>query len=422
MDGLATATVTALDEPAMAPGARAIAPPLYAFTAAVGGIANGFVTVTLGYVLAGRNFSVAAIAGLVGLVLLPSTWRVLIGPVVDLSLTARHWFLLSAVGAAIGIGLFGTMRLEPDNLWQIGSITLLLGIFYSICASAYAAAIAITSSPGVRGRIAGWVQAGSLGGTGIGGGLGLWLATHAGMTTAAVTLALLCLACAWPMLLIRTPRLVAGLPIVATIRRIGGDALSLLNTRRGLLTVAAVTLPMGQGAFINLLPSIARDWGASADLTATTTGVLSGLIVIPGCLLGGYLCDRLSAQAVLAWSSIACAAGELAMALGPRTPGAFVGFALANNVLTGVAYAAVAAAVFVGLKSASGGTIGSTLGSLSNVPLLAVTALLGAVAAPYGSSGMLLTEALLGLGAALAYGGLAWLWRPRAGIGDMIPA
>lgn len=415
MSGTAAATDSTTEDFTAACGARAIAPPLYAFTAAVGGIANGFVVVTLGYVLAGRGFSAATIAGFVGLVLLPSTWRVLIGPVVDLSLTARSWFLLSAAGAAIGLALFAAVRLDPDNAWQIGTIALVLGIFYAVCDSARTAAIAITSSPRVRGRIAGWVQAGSLGGTGVGGGVGLWLASHFSMPVAAGTLALLCLACAWPMLLIRTPRAVADLPIAATVRRIGGDALTLVVTRRGLLTVAAVTLPMGQGAFINLLPSIARDWGASADLTATVTGVLAGLIVIPGCVLGGYLCDRMSAQAVLAWSSIVCAGGELAMALGPRTPVAFVAFTLANNLLMGVAYAAVAAAVYVGLRGASGGTVGSTLGSLSNVPLVGVTALLAVMAAPYGSSGMLISEAVVGFVSALAYLGLAWLWRPRPG-------
>lgn len=102
------------------------------------------------------------------------------------------------------------------------------------------------------------------------------------------------------------------------------------------------------------------------------------------------------------------------MAVGPRTPDAFVVFALLNNLLLGFSYAAVAAVVFVGLRGLSGGTIGSLLGSLSNVPLIATTTLLGAVAAPYGVSGMMWPEAALGLVSAFAYMGLAWLWRPQA--------
>lgn len=408
--------------PTADPGIRAIAPPLFAFTSSVAGMTAGFVTVTLGFVLVGRGFSLSAIAGLVALNLLPGTWRVLFGPIIDLSLTPRHWFILAAIGSAIGVGYFAVIRLDPSNLSGIGIMALAMGVFAALTLSAQTAAIAITTAPDVRGRIAGWVQAGNLGGAGIGGGLGLWLATHVGMTTAALALAALCLAAAWPMLLIRTPRSGTGQPLAIVLRGIGRDAQALVTTRRGFLTVVAVTVPFGQGAFLGLLSSVSRDWGASGDLTATTTGLLAGLVSIPGCLIGGYLCDRFAAQTVLAWSGVACALGEIAMALGPRTPVAFVGFALANNLLMGVAYAAVAAVVYVGLKGVSGGTLGSLLGSLSNVPLVATTALLGAVSGAYGANGMMWTEAALGLVAAAVYGGLAWWWRPREAVGVPMPA
>ncbi|MGI4877824.1 MAG: MFS transporter, partial [Janthinobacterium lividum] len=276
--------------------------------------------------------------------------------------------------------------------------------------------------PDVRGRIAGWATAGYLGGSGLGGGLGLWLATHVGMTTAALTLAALCIACAWPMLLIRTPRVGAGRSFPLVLAGVGRDALALVATKPGLLTIVAITVPMGQGAFLTLLPSVAKDWGASADLTAWTTGLLAGLICVPGSLVGGYLCDRYPPQNVLAWSGVACALGELAMAYGPRTPLAFVAFALANNLLLGVSFAAVAAVIFVRLTGSSGGTVGSLLSSLCNVPVVATTLLLGAVSAPYGSTGMMLTEAVLGIVSALLYGGLAWLWRPRSLVGTLMPA
>ncbi|UAJ09601.1 MFS transporter [Glacieibacterium megasporae] len=395
------------------PAIRSIAPPLYMFTAAVGGITAGFVSITLGYVLVSRAFSVAAIAELVALNILPLTWRVLIGPMFDLSLTPRHWFLLSAIGAAVGLAPFAFVGLDPANLEFIDFMVLALGVFYALGSGAQTAAIAITSETAVRGRIAGWVTAGNLGGVGVGGGLGLWLATHAGMTTAALTLAALCLVCASPMLLIRTPRTGAAQPFRAVVAALGRDAVALVSTRLGWLTIIAISLPMGQGAFIGLLPSVAKDWGASADLTASTTGLLAGMICVPGSLIGGYLCDRYPPQHVLAWSGIACALGEVAMAFGPRTPAAFFVFALANNLLLGVAYAAVAAVIYVGLKGSSGGTMGSLLGSLCNVPVVATTLLLGAVSVPYGANGMMLTEAALGVGSALLYGMMAWLWRPR---------
>jgi MFS family permease len=395
-------------------GSRAIAPPLFAFTSALSGASQGFVTVTLGFELANRGFSGPAIAGVVGLRLLPETWRVLVGPVLDLSLSPRLWFLLSALGGALSLALFAIVPLTTSNIVVIGLVSLALGVFSNICIVAQSASIAITTAATVRGRVAGWSQAGNLSGIGVGGGLGLWLASHVGMAASALMIAACCLVCVWPMLVIRTPRAGATLPLSAKGRELGREVLALASTRLGLLTVLAVTLPMGLGAFLGLLSSVAADWHASADLTASTTGVLAGLASVPGCLVGGHLCDRHPPRIVLACAGLACALGEAAMALGPRTPGAFVVFTLLNNVLLGVAYAAVAAVIFIGLKTMGGGTIGALLGSLCNVPLVAVTFLLGAAEAEYGATGMMTIEAGLGIVSALGYGAMAWLWRPRA--------
>ena len=51
------------------------------------GLSQGFVSVTLGYVLAQQGVSVSAIAGIVGLRMLPTTWSVLAGPLIDSTLS-----------------------------------------------------------------------------------------------------------------------------------------------------------------------------------------------------------------------------------------------------------------------------------------------------------------------------------------------
>ena len=101
------------------------------------------------------------------------------------------------------------------------------------------------------------------------------------------------------------------------------------------------------------------------------------------------------------------------MALAPRTPLCFVGFILLNNLLLGMAYAAVAAVVYTALKSRSGGTIGALLGSLCNIPLVGMTFLLGAAAARYGVGGMMGIEAGCGALSACLYGMLAMANRRR---------
>jgi hypothetical protein len=90
----------------------------------------------------------------------------------------------------------------------------------------------------------------------------------------------------------------------------------------------------------------------------------------------------------------------------------FVSFALLNNLLLGFAWAAVAAVIYTTVKPSGGGTIGALLGSLCNVPTVAMTFLLGASEAHYGVTGMMNIEAILGAASAALYGLVAMLWRP----------
>ncbi len=194
----------------------------------------------------------------------------------------------------------------------------------------------------------------------------------------------------------------------AVLKGLRGVLATFASTRHGMLTMLAVTLPMGLGSFLSLLSAVSGEWHASADLTASTTGLLAGLASIPGCLAGGALCHRHPPQIVLAGSGVVCALGELAMAMGPRTPFAFVAFSLLNNLLLGVAWAAVAAVTFVGLQDKGCGTIGGLLGSLCNVPVVIMTIILGQAQAHYGATGMMLIEAAFGVVSGIVYGLVAW--------------
>jgi len=395
---------------------RAIPPQLYAFTAALGGATQGFITVALGYVLASRGFPIAAIATLVALRLLPETWRIVFGPLLDISLNPRLWFFVAAAGSAICTLGFSLVPLQQQDMWVLEILTLAVGVFSNLTIVAQTAAIAVTADPRVRGRIAGWSQGGNLAGLGIGGGIGLWLTSHVGLTAAAAAIALWALVCAWPMLIIRTPRPAAVLPLRVVGKELAGEVLTLASSRSGLLAILAVTLPMGLGSFLGLLSSVSSEWHASADLTASTTGALAGLASVPGCLIGGYLCDRHPPQIVLAWTGLGCALGEAVMALAPRTPWCFVTFALLNNLLLGFAWAAVAAVIYASVKPSGGGTIGALLGSLCNLPVVIMTLVLGASAARHGVTGMMGIEATMGAMSAVVYGLAAWLWRPRAAL------
>jgi hypothetical protein len=71
------------------------------------GAANGYVIVTLAYLLSHAGVNVTAVAGLVAISLLPQTWKALWAPVVDTTLTSKLWYLIAAVVTAVSLGAIG---------------------------------------------------------------------------------------------------------------------------------------------------------------------------------------------------------------------------------------------------------------------------------------------------------------------------
>ncbi|HEX3700272.1 MAG TPA: MFS transporter [Phenylobacterium sp.] len=392
---------------------RELPPPLYAVLYAPIGLAQGFVTVTLGYLLAHNGVSVAAVGTVVGLFLLPQTLKFLAGPVIDATLTPRTWTAISIAAGAALLASFAATPLTSADVPLLSGLGLAMSCCFSMSGSAVTAGMAQTTPSERRGAVSAWQQCGNLGGMGLSGGLGLWLAEHAGgQAPAALTLAVLCAACFIPFLWLRPPLRQAGLPIGARLVDVARAFLELARTRAGVLIILAVVLPASLGAANGLLSAVAGDWHASADLVALMLGAASGVANLPGCLLGGYLCDLFPRRTVYICAALACALGEAAMAWGPHTPGAFAAFVILNAVLLGVSWAAVSAVVYDRLTGRGAATVSSILSSLCNLPVSVVTVVIAGVQAKHGSTAMLLAEAGIAVAAVGVYVVVASLWRP----------
>lgn len=388
-------------------------PPLIGVLCLPSGMSQGFVSVALGYVLARNGIGVDVIAGLVGLELLPWTWSFLAGPLIDASFTAARWYVASNLGLSLFAVGFAFVPLQGSDTSVLAVLCLASGIAAVLSTSAVNAVMAVTTLKAVRGACAGWRQTGYLGGLGLGGGTGLWLATHAGgIRVAALALAAASLACMWPLLVVRVPAAARGAGVVPAARESIVALWNLLRTRAGVLAAVAVTLPAGLGAAGYLLPSVAGDWHASADFVAAVTGVLSGFASIPGCITSGYLCDRFPRRAVYMWCALIAALGEGLLAFAPHTPAWFAALVLLGAALTGLAYGSVTAVYFELLESVGAATVGGVLGSLCSLPVVIVTMLIGTVQVRYGSEAMLLVEAGLGVLSVAAYAILIRILRP----------
>ncbi|HEY1880697.1 MAG TPA: MFS transporter, partial [Caulobacteraceae bacterium] len=190
----------------LAIGGRPLAPPLYGVTTLSPGMMQGLVTVTLGYVLAHRGFTTAEIGALIGLFLLPAALRFVLGPLLDLTLGPRAWMFISILASSLSAVVLAVTPLVRTAMPALAVDIVAMGVAGNVLYTALGAAMAVTTPDRQRGAVSAWASGGFLAGIGLGGGFGLWLATHAGgFGNAALALAALTLLCATPLVWLRVP-------------------------------------------------------------------------------------------------------------------------------------------------------------------------------------------------------------------------
>ncbi len=74
------------------------------------GISSGFVSITLPFVLTRAGLSVAIAASIVAIGISVNLWRFLWGPIADLTLAARRWYLIGFSAAALTQSCWGCFR------------------------------------------------------------------------------------------------------------------------------------------------------------------------------------------------------------------------------------------------------------------------------------------------------------------------
>ena len=297
------------------------------------GAVPGFLTVALAYELKKKGIDTGDIAIVVGLSYVCLLLKWLWAPLVDTLFTRKIWYVGSTLLCGLGFWLAGraAMGVHP-SLVLISAWLTLSNFTATLLAMAVESLMAATIPDDRRGSAGGWSQAGNLGGQGLGGGLALWLVENCGLTEAqsgavlGLVCALCCVALRWvddtkPLLKVEGHVEAAGhLGVAANLKAIGSDLWELLRSRIGILALMICLLPIGSGAAQNLWSPIADEWHASADVVAFVTGAMSGLISAIGCLIGGWLCDRIDRQGrLLRCSASLLAVVAVGMALCPRT-------------------------------------------------------------------------------------------------------
>jgi MFS transporter, PAT family, beta-lactamase induction signal transducer AmpG len=365
------------------------------------GITNGYVVVTLGYLLSHAGVSVAAVASLVAVSLSPHMIKLLWAPLVDTTLTSKKWFFLSSLIVGLFMAATSIIPNPSANLWLVNVLVFAFSLASTFNTMAADNLMAHATLPEEKGRAGGWSQAGNLGGSGLGGGAGLWLAQHVqGDWIVGGTLGAVCILSSLAVYYIKEP--VAAhrdARYIRSLLNVGKDVWQILRGRTGFLALVLMSLPIGVGAAQNLWAAVAGDWKASADTVALVTGAISGVISMFGCVAGGFVCDKLDRKNSYNLFGFALALCVVAMALSPRTEMMYIVFTSVYAFILGMCYAAFGAVVLEAIGKGAAATKYNLFAGLANVPIGYLTVMDGWGQGKWGSGGMLYVEALAGVAA-----------------------
>ena len=362
------------------------------------GVLGGYLSVAVAYLLSKGGLSVTAVASLIALGLTPHTIKFLWAPIADTTLTRKSWYVISCILCSIGIFATGVLPPLKSSLPLLGTIVLVSNVASTLLGMACESLMAYCTPDTEKGRAGGWFQAGNLGGGGIGGGLGLWLAQklpHPWMSGSA--LGALCLLCMLALLFLDESK-AAHLQgtLLERLKFVAVDLWHVAKSRLGLLALILCFLPIGSGAASGLWSAVADDWRASASTVALVTGVGGGIVSAVGCLAGGWLCDHIDRKMAYTLYGVLQALSAVAMALSPRTEMTYIIYTTAYAFITGLTYAGFSAFVLEAMGMGAAATKYSVFASLSNTPIAYMTSVDGWAHGKWGPGGMLYAEAVSG--------------------------
>jgi PAT family beta-lactamase induction signal transducer AmpG len=374
-------------------------PLVYLFLILPFGVLGGYITVAFAYLFSKAGVSLEVISALVAASLLPHVVKFLWAPLVDTTFSLKKWYLVSAIITAAGIFATGMLPIKESSIPLLTIIVILANIAVSFLGIATSGLAAHNTPPEMKGRVGGYSQAGNLGGSGIGGGAGLWLAQHLTNTwMAAGILAFACLLCSVGLFFVKEPTsTVRDKKIIGTLKNLFMDIWCTMKARIGFLAIFLCFLPLSTGAASNLWSAVSADWGASADTVAIVTGLMGGIITAVGCLMGGWLCDRMDRQKAYLIFGLLQAFCAIGMAYAPHTQMMYIIWTLLYAFTLGFAYAAFSAFVFEAIGKGAAGTKFTVYACLSNFPIYYMTIVDGWAHTHYGPIGMLDIEAGLGV-------------------------
>jgi predicted MFS family arabinose efflux permease len=369
------------------------------------GLSFGFPAIALGYLASRARLPVSAIAGVVGMTFVAAGWKFVWAPVADYTLSRKRWYLLAISLLATGLLAMTLLPLAPGTLPLVSLVVLASSVAATFVAFATEGLMVHNTPAELRGRAAGWFQSGNQFGQTAGGGLGLWLMQHAPAAwMAAAALAALLGLCALPLVLLEEPpRALRDAPLGARARDAWRELVSVLRSRAGRIGLILAVLPIGTGAAQYLFGSLGPEWHAPADTVALVLGLGGGVAIVLGCFAGGRLADLVPKPLAYATS---CGLGLLAcvaIAWSPRSAEGYAAGTLFYTFTLGMVAASFTGLVLAIVGHTAAATKINLYFALNTLFSLGMLRAAGWAHDSWGASGMLYTEAGVGVAALSAF-------------------
>ncbi|MBS0196709.1 MAG: MFS transporter [Planctomycetes bacterium] len=383
------------------PSIRPPHPSAYAILIIPFGAMSGYVSVAMAFLCTRFQLTVKDGALLVASGMFPHVWKFFWAPIADTTLSRKRWYLISCVLCALGITAMSAIPMSPANLHLLQGVIFVANLASTFLGMSVEGLMAHATPPAQRGRVGGWFQAGNLGGSGLGGGAGLWMATHLPspwMSGAALGVCFLLGSAA----LVAVPEARAETRTTSLPRAmlgVVGDLWQVIKSRGGMLCAALCVLPINTGAATSVLSQaeVAAKWGVNEDTVSLVNGVLNGVISAFGCLVAGEICARVSSRWVYAAVGLLLAGVSATMAVLPFTGTSYVVLTLVYAFVVGLSYTAFTGFVLDAIGKGAAATKYNAFASLSNAPITYMGLVLAWAQTQWGEKGMLFTDAGAGV-------------------------
>lgn len=381
-------------------------PAAYTVLIAPFGAIGGYVTVAMAFLCTRHELSVQDGALLIASGMFPNVWKFLWAPVADTTLTRKKWYLLSVLFCALGVTAMSAIPMDKKNLLLLQVTIFTTNFFATFLAMSVEGIMAHATPPERRGRVGGWFQAGNLGGTGLGGGAGLWMATNIPSAAepqpwiSGAVLGIVFLLGSLALLVVpevKAEGRTGSLPMAMV--GVAKDMWHTIKSRAGMLCALLCLLPMNSGTATNILSQaeVAAKWGADENTVALVNGVLNGVLSAISCLVAGEICARVNSRKVYAGVALLLAVVAVVMAMAPQTRTNFVVFSLVYVFVVSLSYTAFTGFVLDAIGKGAAATKYNAFASLSNMPITYMGLVLAWAETRWGERAMLCADAAVGV-------------------------